>query len=147
MCRSDFSGLETCQWALSHRGLFAMRLTNTGTTLAFAPMPIPRRIRHPSSSVHQLVSALPMIEARIKSADMQIAALRPKKYSFSGSANQHPTKLAERYVLAFTIANIQASGPPGWHPLRFGRPSCPGQLKFAPLLAYITVSFAEIRIQ
>jgi hypothetical protein len=57
-----------------------------------------------------------MIEARMIRAEMHIAALRPKKYSFNGSDNQQPTRLADRYVLALTTANIQASGPLGWHP-------------------------------
>ena len=54
-----------------------------------------------------------MIDASITSADIQIAARRPKKYSLMGSDNQQPTRLAAKYVLALTTAKIQASCPPG----------------------------------
>lgn len=96
MCWRDFGCLRktVSMWSALARNNNA--LTKTGTTAALQPIPIPRSIRHPNISFQVLVKELPTIAERMRTAEMQIAARRPKKYSFKGSESQQPIKLADR---------------------------------------------------
>ena len=76
-----------------------------------------------------------MIAPRIRIPEMHIADRLPKKYSFSGSEIQQPTRLADRYVDALTIAKIQAWVPVGSQLFRSSSPKLCGQFKFAPFVA------------
>lgn len=85
------------------------------------------------------MNALPIEDATTETAEIAIGALRPSSPSDSGSDNQHPTRLAEKYGAALTIANIQAPSFVGSQPLSLpkpnGRPSnSNAQLRLAPLL-------------
>lgn len=62
-----------------------------GTVLAFAPMPMPRRTRQPSSCGQVWEKALPMTGQRQKLAAKKIAPRRPKKL-LSGSESQQPMR-------------------------------------------------------
>lgn len=64
-----------------------------GMTDAFAPIPIPSKIRVMKSSHQLLLKADPMTENKQKIPDTKIVPRRPKKL-FSGSDSQQPRRAA-----------------------------------------------------
>lgn len=69
----------------------------TATTDAFAPIPIPKRILIPSNNCQLCTYAAAMTVENEKSAAMNRAPRRPKKYSFNGSLNWELSQVSDSF--------------------------------------------------
>lgn len=94
MCAGDDSAAKTGTIFNQRAETKVARLefSNGSPTAAFAPTPMPRRIRHASNWRQFCVNADPAAEKKLKKAAIKIAPRLPYTYSFKGSLSHTPLR-------------------------------------------------------